>query len=193
MDINCNADLEKAKKDFSDDRMEEITDFVQSTPGFQECVEEDVETWMACDAEDCRFQTMLNDDEIATSKHEESDPVNDVTDENEDNNNNESSKGPSNAGRVFCVEWYEQKSERCPTQLLLLKKKRIKDLAAKKRRLFINIRKRSYSKNISVGSRNLNQGYATRTAPELAFYSPHFHTNPGAGGHGPEFVADVIE
>ncbi|GFW52808.1 ATP-binding cassette sub-family G member 8 [Trichonephila clavipes] len=38
------------EKDFNDVHRE-ITDFVQSIPGFQEC-EEDLETWMACDAED---------------------------------------------------------------------------------------------------------------------------------------------
>ncbi|PRD25360.1 UNVERIFIED_CONTAM: hypothetical protein NCL1_41152 [Trichonephila clavipes] len=58
----------------------------------QECDEADVETWMACDAEDCGFQT-LNDDEIVTSVQEESNPVDDETDEDEDNNN-ENSKGP---------------------------------------------------------------------------------------------------
>ncbi|GFX81502.1 jerky-like protein [Trichonephila clavipes] len=57
-------DLE-AEKDFNDSHKEEITDFVQSFPGFQEC-DEDVETWMVCNAEDCGFQ-MLNDDEIVTS------------------------------------------------------------------------------------------------------------------------------
>ncbi|GFS52171.1 hypothetical protein TNCV_1105501 [Trichonephila clavipes] len=36
-------DLED-EKDFNDDHREEITDFVQSIPGFQECDEEDVET-----------------------------------------------------------------------------------------------------------------------------------------------------
>ncbi|GFX04162.1 uncharacterized protein TNCV_3973111 [Trichonephila clavipes] len=57
---------------------------------------------MACDAEDCGFH-MLNDDEIVTSVQEEFDPVYEETDE-DDNNNNESSKGPSNANaRVFCV------------------------------------------------------------------------------------------
>ncbi|GFU99549.1 hypothetical protein TNCV_4082711 [Trichonephila clavipes] len=61
--------------------------------GFHECDEEDVETWMACDAEDCGFQ-MLIDDDIVTSVQEESDPINDETDEEEDNNNNGSSKGP---------------------------------------------------------------------------------------------------
>ncbi|GFS52169.1 uncharacterized protein TNCV_1105491 [Trichonephila clavipes] len=77
---------------------------------------------------------MLNDDEIVTSVQEESNPIYDVTDEHEDNN--ESSKGPSNADALFAletaVEWYEQQSECCPTQLLLLK--RIRDLAAKKRK-----------------------------------------------------------
>ncbi|GFS95117.1 uncharacterized protein TNCV_2704721 [Trichonephila clavipes] len=34
----------KDEKDFKDDHREEITDFVQSIPGFQECVEEYVET-----------------------------------------------------------------------------------------------------------------------------------------------------
>ncbi|GFV72980.1 hypothetical protein TNCV_1734481 [Trichonephila clavipes] len=67
-------DLE-GEKDFNDDRSE-ITDFVQSIPIFQECDEEDVETWMVCDAEDCGF-LMQNDDEIVTSVQEESGPVDD--------------------------------------------------------------------------------------------------------------------
>ncbi|GFX27619.1 jerky-like protein [Trichonephila clavipes] len=50
---------------YVDDTGEEITDFVQSIPGLQECDEEDVENWMACDAVDCGFQ-MLNEDEIVT-------------------------------------------------------------------------------------------------------------------------------
>ncbi|GFU04699.1 hypothetical protein TNCV_4377471 [Trichonephila clavipes] len=40
---------------------------------------------------------MLNDDEILTSVQAESDPVDDETDEDEDNNNKRS-KDPSNAG-----------------------------------------------------------------------------------------------
>ncbi|GFV38598.1 uncharacterized protein TNCV_132371 [Trichonephila clavipes] len=118
-----------------------ITDFVQSIPGFQECDEEDVETWMACDAKHCGFQ-MLNDDEIVTSVEEESDPVDDETDEDEDNNN-ESSKGPSKNDAFStletAVEWYKQQSECCPTQPLLLK--RIRYLAAKKRRCTLVQRK----------------------------------------------------
>ncbi|PRD20587.1 UNVERIFIED_CONTAM: hypothetical protein NCL1_54144 [Trichonephila clavipes] len=78
---------------------------------------------------------MLNDEDIVTSAQAESDPVDDETDEGEDNNN-ESSKGPSNAGTFpaleTVMEWYEQQSECYSTQLLLLK--RIRDLAAKKRR-----------------------------------------------------------
>ncbi|PRD30391.1 UNVERIFIED_CONTAM: hypothetical protein NCL1_26548 [Trichonephila clavipes] len=74
----------------------EITDFVQSIPRFPECDEAHVETWMACNAEDCGFQT-LNYDEIVTSEQEESDPIDDEMDEDEGNNNNESSKSPSNA------------------------------------------------------------------------------------------------
>ncbi|GFY12260.1 uncharacterized protein TNCV_283631 [Trichonephila clavipes] len=66
---------------------------------------------------------MLNDD----------DPVNDETDEDEDNINNESSKCPSNSDAFSALEtameWYEQQSEYCPTQLLLLK--RIRGLAGK--------------------------------------------------------------
>ncbi|GFT90682.1 uncharacterized protein TNCV_4074651 [Trichonephila clavipes] len=118
----------------NDDHREDVSNFVQSFPGFQECDEEDVETWMACDAEDCGFQ-MLNDDEVVTSLQEESDPVDDETDEQQDNNNNECSRGSLNAD-VFSalettVKWYEQQSECCSTQLLL---KRIRDLAGKKRR-----------------------------------------------------------
>ncbi|GFV91216.1 uncharacterized protein TNCV_897371 [Trichonephila clavipes] len=42
----------------NDDYRGEITTFVQSIPGFQEC-NEDVETWMTCDAEDCGFQMLM--------------------------------------------------------------------------------------------------------------------------------------
>ncbi|GFT40501.1 uncharacterized protein TNCV_3790611 [Trichonephila clavipes] len=64
---NLWSDLE-GEKDFNDDHREEITVFVQSIPRFQESDEENAETWMACDAEDCGFQ-MLNDDEIVTSEN----------------------------------------------------------------------------------------------------------------------------
>ncbi|GFY36154.1 uncharacterized protein TNCV_4845261 [Trichonephila clavipes] len=60
-----------------------------------ECDEEDVETWKACDAENCGFQ-IQNDDEIVISVQEEFDRVNHETDEDE-GINNENSKGPSNA------------------------------------------------------------------------------------------------
>ncbi|GFY02076.1 hypothetical protein TNCV_5099371 [Trichonephila clavipes] len=55
---------------------------------FKEC-DEDVETWIAHDVEDCGFQ-MPNDDESSSSVQEESDPVDDETDEDEDNNNGSS-------------------------------------------------------------------------------------------------------
>ncbi|GFU37413.1 hypothetical protein TNCV_4273791 [Trichonephila clavipes] len=64
---------------------------------------------------------------------QESDPIEDKTDEDEDNNNSESSKGPSNTDAFSALEtameWYKQQSECCPTQLLLLK--RIRDIAVK--------------------------------------------------------------
>ncbi|PRD33107.1 UNVERIFIED_CONTAM: hypothetical protein NCL1_18420 [Trichonephila clavipes] len=113
---------------------EDITPFVQSISGFQECDEEDEETWKACDAEDCGLQ-MLNDDEIVTSMEEESVSVADEMDEEKDNNSIESSKGPSKTDAFSALETsmkrYEQQSECCPTQLPL--RKRIRDLAAKKR------------------------------------------------------------
>ncbi|GFT28811.1 hypothetical protein TNCV_3585301 [Trichonephila clavipes] len=46
---------------------------------------------------------MLNDDQIVTSVREESDSVDDETVEDEDNNN-ESSKGPSNADALSALE-----------------------------------------------------------------------------------------
>ncbi|PRD26600.1 UNVERIFIED_CONTAM: Potassium voltage-gated channel subfamily KQT member 1 [Trichonephila clavipes] len=65
---------------------------------------------------------MLNDDEIVTSVQEESDPVDDEMDEDEDNYNNENSKGPSNA-------------DCCPTQLLALK--RVKSPCSKKTKITV--------------------------------------------------------
>ncbi|GFU89600.1 uncharacterized protein TNCV_4599131 [Trichonephila clavipes] len=74
----------------------------------EEC-DEDVEIWMTCDVEDCGFQ-MLNDCEFVTSV-QESEPVDDETDEAEDNNNNGSSKGLSNTHAFSALEpameWYE--------------------------------------------------------------------------------------
>ncbi|GFW42599.1 hypothetical protein TNCV_4257931 [Trichonephila clavipes] len=50
------------------------------------------------------------DDELVTSVHEESNPVDDEMDEGEDNSNNKSSKGPSNADAFSALktamEWY---------------------------------------------------------------------------------------
>ncbi|GFW78169.1 uncharacterized protein TNCV_136381 [Trichonephila clavipes] len=64
---------------------------------------------MTCDAEDCGFQ-MVNDEESVASMQEES---YDETDEDEYNNKyNESSKGPSNADAFSAFEtamvWCEQ-------------------------------------------------------------------------------------
>ncbi|GFY01425.1 uncharacterized protein TNCV_850331 [Trichonephila clavipes] len=58
---------------------------------------------------------MLNHDEIVISVQEESDPVDDKTNEDEDiNNNNESNKGSSNADAFSALEtameWYEQQN-----------------------------------------------------------------------------------
>ncbi|GFX22306.1 uncharacterized protein TNCV_2951471 [Trichonephila clavipes] len=68
-----------------------------------------VNIWSACNVEDCGFQ-MLNADEIMTSVREESNPVDDET--NEDEDNNKSSKGSSNADAFSALEtameWYEQ-------------------------------------------------------------------------------------
>ncbi|GFT20118.1 hypothetical protein TNCV_4994791 [Trichonephila clavipes] len=67
---------------------------------------------MVCDADDCGFQ-MLSYDEIVNSVREESDSVDDEADEDEDNN--EYSKGPSNADAFSALdtamECYEQQSE----------------------------------------------------------------------------------
>ncbi|PRD25836.1 UNVERIFIED_CONTAM: hypothetical protein NCL1_39752 [Trichonephila clavipes] len=83
--------MDEKTQDFNDDHMEVLTHFVQSIPGFQERDSEDIETWMACDVEHCGFK-MLNDVEIIAYVLEESDPIDDKIDEDE-----ERSKGPSNA------------------------------------------------------------------------------------------------
>ncbi|PRD35636.1 UNVERIFIED_CONTAM: hypothetical protein NCL1_10930 [Trichonephila clavipes] len=85
---------------------------------------------------------MASNSEIVISVQEESDPVDDETDEDDDNN--ESSKNPSDAASDSCVcDSYGvvRTTECCPTQLLLLK--RIRYLAAKKRRCTMIERKRT--------------------------------------------------
>ncbi|GFU98079.1 hypothetical protein TNCV_233541 [Trichonephila clavipes] len=63
--------------------------FFANTTSIPGCNDE-VNTWMACDAEDSGFQ-MLNDDEVVTSVKGESDPVDDKTDDY-NNESKESSK-----------------------------------------------------------------------------------------------------
>ncbi|GFX00509.1 hypothetical protein TNCV_2235161 [Trichonephila clavipes] len=92
----------EGERDFNDDCRKEIIDFVQSTPEFQECDEEHVETWMVCELEDCEFQR-LNDDEIVNFLQKESDLVDDETVEDEDNNNR-SSKDFSNPDAFSALE-----------------------------------------------------------------------------------------
>ncbi|GFW06967.1 uncharacterized protein TNCV_3691631 [Trichonephila clavipes] len=73
---------------------------------------------MACDAEDCGFRK-LNDDENVTFVQEESDPVDEETVEDEVVSNNESSKSPSNSNAFSvletAMECYQQQSKNCPT------------------------------------------------------------------------------
>ncbi|GFU06818.1 hypothetical protein TNCV_4353701 [Trichonephila clavipes] len=90
---------------------------------------ESINRAVACDG------TEIYREGLQLIKERSPDPVDDDTDEDDDNNNKENSKDPSNADAFSAlqtaVEWYEQQSECCPTQLLLLK--RIRGLAAKNR------------------------------------------------------------
>ncbi|GFT65695.1 hypothetical protein TNCV_4440251 [Trichonephila clavipes] len=98
------------------------------------------------------FFQLLNNDELVTSVQEVSDPVNDETDEDEDNNCNECSKDPSNAYALSALqtamEWYEQQSECCPTQLTgaqenqrpCSEKTKVYNGTAKNKRLFSTIK-----------------------------------------------------
>ncbi|GFT85176.1 thioredoxin domain-containing protein [Trichonephila clavipes] len=143
--------------------MKVITGFVQSIPGFQEC-DEDVDTWKACDAEDCGFQ-ILNDDEISTSVQEESDPVVVETDEDEDNN--ESGKGPSNNGAFStlrtAMEWvsslFTDKEDNEESDKVIQKLENIDDEADAKNIGFVKI-----------ADENLAIEYGLDTLPALIYY-----------------------
>ncbi|GFW15671.1 hypothetical protein TNCV_3581691 [Trichonephila clavipes] len=76
--------------------------------------------------------SLLNDDEIVTSVQEEFNPVDDETDEDEDNNKNGSSKDPSNTDARQLRNGTNSNQSIVLLKLQLLK--RIRDLAAKKRR-----------------------------------------------------------
>ncbi|GFU82617.1 hypothetical protein TNCV_2306611 [Trichonephila clavipes] len=58
---------------------------------------------MEYDAEDCGFQMRIHD-KMVTSVLEESDPVDDETDDDEDNNYNETSKSPVNSDAFSALE-----------------------------------------------------------------------------------------
>ncbi|GFX73834.1 hypothetical protein TNCV_4291501 [Trichonephila clavipes] len=108
---NLWPDLE-GEKDFNGDHRGRLPTVSNRSQDFKNVMKMQ-KTWMPCNAEDCGFQ-MLNDDEIVTSVQEESGSVDDETDEDEDNNNNESSNSPSNADAFSALEtameWYEQSS-----------------------------------------------------------------------------------
>ncbi|GFT42334.1 uncharacterized protein TNCV_1786331 [Trichonephila clavipes] len=76
---------------------------------------------------------MLNDYEIVTSVQAESGPVDDERGVNEENNN-ESSKGPSNAGAFSALETDVRTTITVLSYSTTVAQKRIRDLAAKKRR-----------------------------------------------------------
>ncbi|GFV46386.1 hypothetical protein TNCV_3232751 [Trichonephila clavipes] len=103
---------------------------------------------MACDAEDCGFQ-ILNDDEIVTFVQEETNHVDDETDDDEDNNDN--SKRPSNADAFSALDSYgvvrTTISAEHPTELMLLnriilfsEKMKVYNGTAKNKLLFSSIK-----------------------------------------------------
>ncbi|GFT20571.1 hypothetical protein TNCV_2184001 [Trichonephila clavipes] len=79
--ISCGQIL-KAKKTSMTTTGRRLPFFFNRSLDFKNAMKRDVETSMACDAEDCGIQ-MLKDDEIVNcdSVQEESIPVNDETDE----------------------------------------------------------------------------------------------------------------
>jgi len=111
------------------DLNEMVDELFPEIPGFSECDIEDARSWFEND--DPGFQ-ILNDDEIVSTIQEESE---DAENENLDGDDEEES-GPSHGEAFTALEtalsWFEKQEESCTTQLLLLK--RMRDLAAKKRR-----------------------------------------------------------
>ncbi|GFU92262.1 uncharacterized protein TNCV_1338431 [Trichonephila clavipes] len=97
------AEYLEGEKDFNDDHREEFTDFVQSIPVYLECDEEDIETWMACDAEDCGNQ-MLNDDDIVTFVQEDPTLSTMKRMKTRTTTTTKVAKGPSNADAFSALE-----------------------------------------------------------------------------------------
>ncbi|GFU17258.1 uncharacterized protein TNCV_1854791 [Trichonephila clavipes] len=95
----------EGEKGYNDDHRDDITDFSPiSIRGFQECDKILKFGWQSMQKKDSQWISNV------TSVQAESNPVDDETDEDEDN---ESSKGPSNAGAFSSLE---TAMECCPTQ-----------------------------------------------------------------------------
>ena len=111
----------------------EMVDTLSKVSVFAECDEKNVNEWLSMDSDDPGYQ-LLTDDEIVHELLHDGDPT-EVDDPNDDPGSGDDS-GPSHAEAFQALDlgfrWFERQEESDLTQLLQLK--RIRDLAAMKRK-----------------------------------------------------------
>ncbi|GBN50827.1 hypothetical protein AVEN_78400-1 [Araneus ventricosus] len=108
----------------------ELNGLLKQIPGCGNCEEDDVSSWLDCDADDAGFQLMSDDEIIAQVRKPSSDDDNNESDEDEVIKTSKI----SNSGAFECfakgLMWLEQQTDSDSRELMLLKQ--LRDRAAKR-------------------------------------------------------------
>lgn len=130
-----NRENENAITKTDDYILEDINELISQIQICQDCDDDDMKEWVTCDSNDQGFQIM-SDDEIVENilqRNEQQEMQDDETEENQDVEND---AGPSHDEALHSLEtalkWFEKQTESDTVSLLQLK--RIRDLAAMKRK-----------------------------------------------------------
>ncbi|GBM01860.1 hypothetical protein AVEN_218980-1 [Araneus ventricosus] len=109
----------------------ELNVLLNQIPGCGNCEEEDVSSWLDCDADDAGFQLMSDDEIIAQVRKPNSDDYNSESDEDDVMKTSKISN--SDAFECFAkgLMWLEEQTDSDSTELMLLKQ--LRDSAAKQR------------------------------------------------------------
>ncbi|XP_038221607.1 jerky protein homolog-like, partial [Zerene cesonia] len=130
-----NRENENSITNSDDSMLEEINDLMLKIQICKDCYDSDLKEWVTCDSNDQGFQIM-SDDEIVENILQRNEQQEMQEDETEENLEVENDAGPSHDEALHALEtalkWFEKQTESDTASLLQLK--RIRDIAAIKRR-----------------------------------------------------------
>lgn len=130
-----NRENENSITNMDDSILEDINELTLKLQICQDCDDDDMKEWVTCDSNDQGFQIM-SDDEIVENILQINEQQEMQEDETEENLDVENDAGPSHDEALYALEtalkWFEKQTESDTVSLLQLK--RIRDIAALKRR-----------------------------------------------------------